>query len=255
MHSKISVVIPIYNEEGNIINLIDELIPIVDKIGGEIIIVDDNSNDASRDLILKKKNNVNIEILLLQHAKQYGQSAGLLTGIKAAKNDLIVTLDGDGQNDPKDITSMLKVWEDNNENSYLLVIGHRQNRQDNWSRRYASLMAKRFRKFILKDSTPDSGCGIKVFSRNLFLSLPYFDHIHRFLPALTRRHGGSVISHIVSHRNRSSGVSKYSNWQRFRVGMIITNNINLAKKAKYYSFRFLVFFFTWWSYFICICNL
>jgi dolichol-phosphate mannosyltransferase len=234
MHSKISVVIPIYNEEGNIINLIDELIPIVDKIGGEIIIVDDNSDDASRDLILKKKNNVNIEILLLQHAKQYGQSAGLLTGIKAAKNDLIVTLDGDGQNDPKDITSMLKVWEDNNENSYLLVIGHRQNRQDNWSRRYASLMAKRFRKFILKDSTPDSGCGIKVFSRNLFLSLPYFDHIHRFLPALTRRHGGSVISHIVSHRNRSSGVSKYSNWQRFRVGLIDLYGVSwLIKRSSF----------------------
>ncbi len=234
MHSKISVVIPIYNEEGNIINLIDELIPIVDKIGGEIIIVDDNSNDASRDLILKKKNNVNIEILLLQHAKQNGQSAGLLTGIKAAKNDLIVTLDGDGQNDPKDITSMLKVWEDNNENSYLLVIGHRQNRQDNWSRRYASLMAKRFRKFILKDSTPDSGCGIKVFSRNLFLSLPYFDHIHRFLPALTRRHGGSVISHIVSHRNRSSGVSKYSNWQRFRVGLIDLYGVSwLIKRSSF----------------------
>ena len=234
MHSKISVVIPIYNEEGNIINLIDELIPIVDKIGGEIIIVDDNSNDASRDLILKKKNNVNIEILLLEHAKQYGQSAGLLTGIKAAKNDLIVTLDGDGQNDPKDITSMLNVWKDNNENSYLLVIGHRQNRQDNWSRRYASLMAKRFRKFILKDSTPDSGCGIKVFSRNLFLSLPYFDHIHRFLPALTRRHGGSVISHIVSHRNRSSGVSKYSNWQRFRVGLIDLYGVSwLIKRSSF----------------------
>ena len=237
MHSKISVVIPIYNEEGNIINLIDELIPIVDKIGGEIIIVDDNSNDASRDLILKKKNNVNIEILLLQHAKQYGQSAGLLTGIKAAKNDLIVTLDGDGQNDPKDINSMLKVWEDNNENSYLLVIGHRQNRQDNWSRRYASLMAKRFRKFILKDSTPDSGCGIKVFSRNLFLSLPYFDHIHRFLPALTRRHGGSVISHIVSHRNRSSGVSKYSNWQRFRVGLIDLYGVSLLIKRSSFPIK------------------
>ena len=234
MHSKISVVIPIYNEEGNIINLIDELIPIVDKIGGEIIIVDDNSNDASRDLVLKKKNNVNIEILLLEHAKQYGQSAGLLTGIKAAKNDLIVTLDGDGQNDPKDITSMLKVWEDNNENSDLLVIGHRKNRQDNWSRRYASLMAKRFRKFILKDITPDSGCGIKVFPRNLFLSLPYFDHIHRFLPALTRRHGGSVISHIVSHRNRSSGVSKYSNWQRFRVGLIDLYGVSwLIKRSSF----------------------
>ena len=213
---------------------IRDRIPIVDKIGGEIIIVDDNSNDASRDLILKKKNNVNTEILLLKHSKQYGQSAGLLTGIKAAKNDLIVTLDGDGQNDPKDITSMLKVWEDNNENSYLLVIGHRQNRQDNWSRRYASLMAKRFRKFILKDSTPDSGCGIKVFSRNLFLSLPYFDHIHRFLPALTRRHGGSVISHIVSHRNRSSGVSKYSNWQRFRVGLIDLYGVSwLIKRSSF----------------------
>jgi len=234
MHSKISVVIPIYNEEGNIINLIDELIPIVDKIGGEIIIVDDNSDDASRDLILKKKNSVNTEILLLQHAKQYGQSAGLLTGIKAAKNDLIVTLDGDGQNDPKDIISMLKVWEDNNEKSYLLIIGHRQNRQDNWSRRYASLMAKRFRKFILNDITPDSGCGIKVFSRNLFLSLPYFDHIHRFLPALTRRHGGSVISHIVSHRNRSSGVSKYSNWQRFRVGLIDLYGVSwLIKRSSF----------------------
>ena len=234
MQSKISVVIPIYNEEGNIINLIDELIPIVDKIGGEIIIVDDNSNDASRDLILKKKNNVKIEILLLKHAKQYGQSAGLLTGIKAAKNDLIVTLDGDGQNDPKDITSMLKVWEDNNENSDLLVIGHRKNRQDNWSRRYASLMAKRFRKFILKDITPDSGCGIKVFPRNLFLSLPYFDHIHRFLPALTRRHGGSVISHIVSHRNRSSGVSKYNNWQRFRVGLIDLYGVSwLIKRSSF----------------------
>jgi len=234
MHSKISVVIPIYNEAGNIINLIDELIPIVDKIGGEIIIVDDNSDDASRDLILKKKNNVNTEILLLQHAKQYGQSAGLLTGIQAAKNDLIVTLDGDGQNDPKDIISMLKVWEDNNEKSYLLIIGHRQNRQDNWSRRYASLMAKRFRKFILKDITPDSGCGIKVFSRNLFLSLPYFDHIHRFLPALTRRHGGSVISHIVSHRNRSSGVSKYSNWQRFRVGLIDLYGVSwLIKRSSF----------------------
>ena len=234
MHSKISVVIPIYNEEGNIINLIDELIPIVHKIGGEIIIVDDNSNDGSRDLILKKKNNVNTEILLLQHAKQYGQSAGLLTGIQAAKNDLIVTLDGDGQNDPKDIISMLKVWEDNTENNYLLVIGHRQNRQDNWSRKYASLMAKRFRKFILKDITPDSGCGIKVFPRNLFLSLPYFDHIHRFLPALTRRHGGSVISHIVSHRNRSSGVSKYSNWQRFRVGLIDLYGVSwLIKRSSF----------------------
>ena len=219
MNSKISIVIPIFNEEGNIITLIEELIPIVDKIGGEIIIVDDNSNDSSRDLILNKKHNYKTKIVLLHHSKQYGQSAGLLTGIKAASHNLIVTLDGDGQNDPKDIIPMLKVWEENN-NQDLLIIGHRINRQDSWSRRYASSLAQTVRKFILKDSTPDSGCGIKVFSRNLFLSLPYFDHIHRFLPALTRRNGGSVISHAVSHRNRSSGVSKYNNWQRFRVGLV-----------------------------------
>ena len=234
MYSKISVVIPIYNEEGNIIHLIDELLPIVDKIGGEIIIVDDNSNDLSSNLILKKKNSVKTKILLIKHIKQYGQSAGLLTGIKAANNDLIVTLDGDGQNDPKDIISMLKVWKKNREQKDLLVIGHRKNRQDTWSRRYASLLAKRFRQLILRDATPDSGCGIKVFSRNLFLSLPYFDHIHRFLPALTKRHGGFVISHIVSHRNRSTGVSKYSNLQRFRVGLVDLYGVSwLIKRSSF----------------------
>ncbi|MBH88453.1 MAG: dolichol-phosphate mannosyltransferase [Pelagibacterales bacterium] len=220
MNSKISVIIPVYNEEGNIIDLIDEILPIVKKIGGEIIIVDDNSNDLSYDLILRKKDTVNVSILLIKHLKQYGQSAGLLTGIKKANNDIIVTLDGDGQNDPKDIIPMLKVWEENKGNKDLLIIGHRKNRKDTWSRRYASFLAQRFRKYILNDDTPDSGCGIKIFSRSLFLSLPYFDHIHRFLPALTRRNGGSVISHIVSHRNRISGVSKYSNWQRFRVGLV-----------------------------------
>jgi len=220
MNSKISIIIPIHNEEGNIIALIDELLPIVEKIGGEIIVVDDNSNDSSRDLILKKKERHNSKILLLHHSRQYGQSAGLLTGIKYAKHNLIVTLDGDGQNDPKDIIPMLKVWEKNKNNKDLLIIGHRINRQDTWSRRYASFLAQTVRNIILKDPTPDSGCGIKVFSKHLFLSLPYFDHIHRFLPALTRRNGGSVISHAVSHRNRSSGVSKYNNWQRFRVGLV-----------------------------------
>jgi len=220
MDSKISVVIPVYNEEGNIIDLIDEVLPIVKKIGGEIIIVDDNSNDLSCDLILRKKDTVNESILLIKHSKKYGQSAGLLSGIKKANNNIIVTLDGDGQNDPKDIIPMLRVWEENKGDKDLLIIGHRKNRKDTWSRRYASFLAKRFRKYILSDATPDSGCGIKIFSRSLFLSLPYFDHIHRFLPALTRRNGGSVISHIVSHRNRISGVSKYSNWQRFRVGLV-----------------------------------
>ena len=220
MNSKISVIIPVYNEEGNIVGLIDEILPILNKLGGEIIIVDDNSNDSSCDLILRKKDTIKENILLIKHAKQYGQSAGLLSGIMEAKNNVIVTLDGDGQNDPKDILPMLKVWEENKNKNNLLIIGHRKNRKDTLSRRYASFIARKFRKFILKDDTPDSGCGIKIFSRSLFLNLPYFDHIHRFLPALTRRNGGSVISHEVSHRNRASGVSKYSNWQRFKVGLV-----------------------------------
>jgi dolichol-phosphate mannosyltransferase len=221
MSINISVVIPIYNEEGNIISLIEELLPIVDQIGGgEIIIVNDNSNDSSKDLVLNKKDSNKTKIKLLSHLKQSGQSAGLLTGIKFASNNLIVTLDGDGQNDPKDIISMMETWKTSEKSQELLIIGHRVDRKDTWSRRYASLLALKVRKFILRDSTPDSGCGIKIFSRNLFLSLPYFDHIHRFLPALTRRQGGEVISHAVSHRNRLSGVSKYSNLQRFKVGVV-----------------------------------
>jgi dolichol-phosphate mannosyltransferase len=221
MSINISVVIPIYNEEGNIISLIEELLPIVDEIGGgEIIIINDNSNDSSKDLVLNKKDSNKTKIKLLSHAVQSGQSAGLLTGIKFASNNLIVTLDGDGQNDPKDIISMMETWKASEKSKELLIIGHRVDRKDTRSRRYASLLALKVRKFILRDSTPDSGCGIKIFSRNLFLSLPYFDHIHRFLPALTRRQGGVVISHAVSHRNRLSGVSKYSNLQRFKVGVV-----------------------------------
>jgi dolichol-phosphate mannosyltransferase len=238
MNLKISVVIPIFNEEGNIISLIEELVPIVDKIGGEIIIVDDHSNDSSANLVLKKKSSENVKIILLQHSKQYGQSAGLLSGITYAQNDVIITLDGDGQNDPKDIIPMLKVWEGNSDKGDLLVIGHRLNRKDTWSRRYASFLALTVRKYILKDSTPDSGCGIKVFTRSFFLSLPYFDHIHRFLPALTRRHGGNVISHVVSHRNRLSGVSKYSNWQRFRVGLVDLYGVSWLIRRSSFPIKF-----------------
>ena len=157
-----------------------------------------------------------------------------------ARNNTIVTLDGDGQNDPKDIFSMLEVWKDSKKDKELLVIGHRVNRKDTWSRRYASLLALKVRKFILKDSTPDSGCGIKIFSRNLFLSLPYFDHIHRFLPALTRRHGGTVVSHAVSHRNRLSGISKYSNFQRFKVGVIDLFGVSWLIKRSSFPIKVIV---------------
>ena len=124
----------------------------------------------------------------------------------------------------KDIIKFLETiaplnYQENYDNSGLIV-GNRVNRKDTWSRRFASRLAHKMRKIILSDITPDSGCGLKIFSKKLFLSLPYFDHIHRFLPALVRRQGGKVISVEVFHRERSSGKSKYSNWQRFRVGLV-----------------------------------
>ena len=220
MQNKISVVIPVYNEVGNIDLLIKELILVIDQLGGgEIVCVDDASTDSTVEKILQSKGSDKTTINLLQHDKKFGQSAGLLTGIKYSRNDIIITLDGDGQNDPKDIKHMFQIWNANN-NDMLLIIGNRVNRKDNWSRRFASRLAHKMREIILKDTTPDSGCGLKIFRKSLFMSLPYFDHIHRFLPALVRRQAGKVISVEVFHRQRVSGISKYSNWQRFRVGLI-----------------------------------
>ena len=116
---------------------------------------------------------------------------------------------------------MLEIWEKEYKNSdFLLLIGNRIRRKDTFSKKLASRLALYIRKIILKDNTPDTGCGIKIFSKSTFLSLPYFDHIHRFLPALVNRQGGRVISIPVSHRARVGGKSKYSNWLRFRVGIL-----------------------------------
>ena len=227
MHSKISVVIPIYNEEGNIINLIDELIPIVDKIGGEIIIVDDNSNDASRDLVLKKKNNVNIEILLLEHAKQYGQSAGLLTGIKAAKNDLIVTLDGDGQNDPADIASMVALIDKSD-----AVFGFRKTRKDTWDRRLASKIANAIRRAFVKDGIKDTGCSLKVFRREMVQYLPPFNGLHRFMGAFFVAEGFRIVETPVNHRPRVEGISKYNNLDRALRGIYDLIGVSWYLKRK-----------------------
>ena len=218
---KISIVIPIYNESENIIVLLKELLKILDTIsGGEIIIVDDCSTDNGAELVLKHAEHRE-NIILIAHAKRLGQSACLLTAIKHSKNDIIITLDGDGQNDPEDIKNMLKIWEKEYKNSeFLLLIGNRIRRKDTFSKKLASRLALYIRKIILKDNTPDTGCGIKIFSKSTFLSLPYFDHIHRFLPALVNRQGGRVISIPVSHRARVGGKSKYSNWLRFRVGIL-----------------------------------
>ena len=213
----ISIVIPIYNEQDNIIQLIKEVRAALEKkINYEIIIVDDGSDDNTYEVVNKIKK-INKNITIISHKKNYGQSIGLRTGIIEANSEYIVTLDGDGQNDPRDILKLIKSFD--TKVSFMMVIGNRVNRIDSVAKKLASRLAFQIRKLFLKDTTPDTGCAIKVFRKRDFLQLPFFNHIHRFLPFLFNTFGGKVISIPVNHRSRNSGISKYSNFQRFLVGI------------------------------------
>ena len=213
----ISIVIPIYNEQDNIIQIIKEVRASLEKkINYEIIIVDDGSDDNTYEVV-NKINKINKNINIISHKKNYGQSIGLRTGIKEANSEYIVTLDGDGQNDPRDILKLIKSFD--TKVSFMMVIGNRVNRIDSIAKKVASRLAFQIRKLLLKDTTPDTGCAIKVFRKRDFLQLPFFNHIHRFLPFLFNTFGGKIISVPVNHRPRSSGISKYSNFQRFLVGI------------------------------------
>ena len=213
----ISIVIPIYNEQDNIIQLINEVRAALEKkINYEIIVVDDGSDDNTYEVINKIKK-INKNITIISHKKNYGQSISLRTGIIEANNEYIVTLDGDGQNDPRDILKLIKSFD--TKVSFMMVIGNRVNRIDSIAKKAASRLAFQIRRLLLKDTTPDTGCAIKVFRKKDFLQLPFFNHIHRFLPFLFNTFGGKIISIPVNHRSRNSGISKYSNFQRFLVGI------------------------------------
>ena len=218
--SSISVVVPVFNEEENIYPLAQEIGSALKGICDyEIIFVNDSSADATAVTLTKLKNEIS-EIRVIPHSQRSGQSAGLRTGILAAKSNIIVTLDGDGQNDPADIPSLLKRYEQSHDTHFAMVTGHRVKRRDSWAKRYASKIANTIRANLLKDDNPDTGCGLKLFHKNLFLRLPYFDHIHRFLPALAKREGCRIFVVPVNHRNRRHGISKYANFQRLVVGII-----------------------------------
>lgn len=214
---QLSVVVPVRNEQDNVASLIAEINAALQPvIRHEIIYVDDGSTDGTY-ATLKELQRQYTQLRIVRHAKSCGQSTAVRTGVKLAKFDWIATLDGDGQNNPADIPKLLSALAEGVE---LVGGNRRQSRRDTWIKRVSSVIANTVRSNMLKDDTPDTGCGLKLFSRAAFLDLPYFDHMHRFLPALIKRRGGKVVSVHVSHRNREHGKSNYGTLDRLMVGIV-----------------------------------
>ncbi|MDP3590056.1 MAG: glycosyltransferase family 2 protein [Methylobacter sp.] len=232
---KISVVVPVYNEADNISALITEIVMAMSQAEAyEIIYVDDGSNDATAAVLKQAQQNTKA-LRVIRHRQSCGQSAAIHTGVKAANYPCIATLDGDGQNDPADIPQLYRLLMQQREISGRLwmVAGWRNKRHDSAWRLFSSKLANVVRSGLLGDNTPDTGCGLKLFLRDEFLGLPYFDHMHRFLPALILRAGGQVISEPVNHRARAHGCSKYGTLDRLWVGIVdILGVIWLQKRAK-----------------------
>jgi dolichol-phosphate mannosyltransferase len=214
---KLSVVVPVRNEQDNIAPLIGEIRAVLDGvIDYEIVYVNDGSTDATPQR-LAEIGQTCPQLRVITHKYSCGQSTAVRSGVKAASGDWIATLDGDGQNDPADIPKLIAALEPGVD----LVGGNRRHaRRDTWIKRISSVIANGVRSRMLKDSTPDTGCGLKLFSREVFLDLPYFDHMHRFLPALVIRRGGRVVSVPVNHRPRERGVSNYGTLDRLMVGIV-----------------------------------
>jgi dolichol-phosphate mannosyltransferase len=215
----LSVVIPVRNEAPNIAPLVAEIEAALAAIPHEIVYVDDGSTDGTLQA-LRQARAAGAPVRALRHRDSCGQSAAIITGVKAARGAWIATLDGDGQNDPADIPRLFdRARAEAEAGRRTMVAGHRVNRKDSGVKRYSSKAANAIRSRLLRDRTPDTGCGLKVFPRDLFLDLPHFDHMHRFLPALTLRQGGVVVSEPVNHRPRVRGASNYGTLDRLVVSI------------------------------------
>ncbi|GAB3372622.1 glycosyltransferase family 2 protein [Lysobacter rhizosphaerae] len=215
---QISVVVPVFNEQDNVASLIQETVAALrGVVPFEIVYVDDHSRDNTLATLRGLKAQVP-ELRVLHHVSQSGQSTAIRTGVRAARGEWIATLDGDGQNDPADIPKLIAERAKGGRD-VKMIAGWRVHRQDTGSKRWASKWANAIRVRMLHDDTPDTGCGIKLFERAAFLDLPYFDHMHRYLPALMQRAGWKTVSVPVNHRARTAGVSKYNNFNRALVGI------------------------------------
>jgi len=214
----ISIVVPCRNEAGNILPLIDGIMRAMTPVGPfEIIVVDDGSDDGMAE-VLRGARLGRPMLRVLRHPRAAGQSAAVHSGVLAARHPLICTLDGDGQNPPEELPRLIAPFGAPGAETIGLVAGQRIGRQDTLARRLASRFANGLRARVLRDGTRDTGCGLKCFRREAFLALPYFDHMHRYLPALFARDGWQIAHVDVTHRPRREGRSHYSNIQRGIVG-------------------------------------
>lgn len=228
----LSIIIPVRNEGENIAPLIAEIRAALDaNLAYEIVAVDDGSSDATAATITALAGGF-AGLRLIRHDHSYGQSAAIRTGVKAARAMWIATLDGDGQNDPADIPRLWAMTQAA-AGAPALITGQRTKRRDSWIKRVSSRIANRVRAALLGDGTPDTGCGLKLFRRDLFLDLPFFDHMHRYLPALVRRAGGDIVSVPVNHRARARGRSNYGTLDRLAVAFAdLLGVIWLQRRAK-----------------------
>ncbi|MDB6090810.1 MAG: dolichol-phosphate mannosyltransferase [Gammaproteobacteria bacterium] len=219
MKLDLSVVIPMYNEAQSAARITHEVMAALAGRAFEVILVDDGSTDATLAESLRL-GAATTQVRVLQHYLRRGQSAAVCSGVLAARAPWVVTLDGDCQNDPRDIPCLIDARPAGQDETVQPVMGHRLRRRDSHWRRVQSRVANLVRSCLLSDDTPDTGCGVKLFSRETFLRLPRFDHMHRFLPALFLREGARVISVSVHHRPRTAGRSKYGLLDRLGAGIV-----------------------------------
>lgn len=215
---EVSVVIPMHDEAPNVAPLIAGILAACEGTAVEVIAVDDGSRDATSGEVTTLAA-ADPRIRLVRHGKAAGQSAAVHSGVLAARGRVVCTLDGDGQNPPEELPKLYTPLLAEARAGLGLVAGQRVGRQDSLSKRLGSRIANALRAWLLKDGTRDTGCGLKGFRRDAFLALPYFDHMHRYLPALFRAQGWEVALVDVSHRGRMAGRSKYSNLRRAVAGV------------------------------------
>ena len=215
---ELSVVVPVCNEAENVEPLAREIHAAVGSRPYEMIFIDDGSTDETAAILQRLKAELPA-LRVLRHSFRSGQSAAVASGVRAARAPWVATLDGDGQNDPADIPRLIAARDA--QRGVQLFMGNRKaSRKDTAFRKLQSSIANGVRSSLLGDGTPDTGCGIKLFERDVFIELPRFDHMHRFLPALFLRQGARVVSIPVSHRPRTRGTSKYGMLNRLWVGIV-----------------------------------